>query len=60
MAQASGPKIEAVPLESLYGDAISVRAAGLRPGSAVIISIERTDDAGVKWGSKSKFSSNNR
>ena len=55
MEQMNGPKIEVVPLDSLSGDTINVRAAGLKPGSAVTISIERTDDAGVKWKSQAKF-----
>jgi len=55
MAQADEPRIDAIPLESLSGDPISIRAAGLPPGSNVIICIERIDNAGVKWESRSSF-----
>lgn len=55
MPQNAGPNIEVVPLESLSGDPVSVRATGLRPGSTVTISIERTDDAGVRWRSQARF-----
>jgi dipeptidyl aminopeptidase/acylaminoacyl peptidase len=55
MAQSAGPSIEVEPLESLSWEPVSVRATGLRPGSRVTMSIERTDDAGVTWGSQAQF-----
>ncbi len=54
-AQAAGSAIEVMPLESLSVEPVSVRATGLQPGSRVTISIVRTDAAGVKWESRTRF-----
>jgi hypothetical protein len=55
MTEVAGPSLEVEPLESLSGEPVSVRATGLPPGSKATISIERTDDAGVTWGSRAQF-----
>jgi dienelactone hydrolase len=55
MTEVAGPSLEVEPLESLSGEPVSMRATGLPPGSKATISIERTDDAGVTWGSRAQF-----
>ncbi len=55
MPQTDGPDIDVVPLESLSGEPVTIRANGLPPGSTVTMVIERTDNAGVKWVSRARF-----
>lgn len=43
------------PLESLSYEPITIRAAGLRPGSSAALGVEMTDDTGVTWSSRALF-----
>ncbi len=55
MPQTDGSGIDVVPLESLSGEPVTIRANGLPPGSEVTLRIEKTDKSGVKWISRAKF-----